>query len=105
LTIDPEAVVEKLVVFEQEAARLDALIAELDKRRVFRVDYSDLYGDSDHTIAITRSIFKFLGVDDIIPTVRMTKLAKPDPLASLQNGDDVRAVIEQTRFAAFLHQM
>lgn len=103
LSITPEKVIEKLVVIEKETQKLEEMVADLDQSRVLRMEYADLYNDPDHTIAIVRRAYEFLGVPDMKPKVRMSKLVKRDPLAALENGNEVRAAIEQTRFATFLH--
>jgi hypothetical protein len=103
LVMSPEAAIDKLIVIEQEALQLEEMIANFDQDRVFRMDYADLYADQDHTVDVVRQVYDFLEVPDLKPMVRMTKIVAGDPLSSLENAREIRAAIEQTRFAEFLN--
>lgn len=102
LAITPEAAIKKLIVIEEEAIQLEEMITDVDQERVFRVDYADLYADPDRTVDTVRQVYEFLGVPDLEPSVRMTKIVRGDPLALLENADEIRSTIERTRFAKFL---
>jgi hypothetical protein len=103
LHLSPKDAIDKLTILEREAFQLEEMINDLDQSRVFRLDYAGLYGDVDRTVEKIRQVYKFLGVQDLIPIIRMTKIVKGDPLLVLENARKVRAAIQQTRFSDYLY--
>lgn len=103
LWIDPDRVLEKLDRIERESNELRRMLDVLPADRVFRVDYDALYSDAQTTTALLREMYGFLGVPDHVPTVRMRKILKGDPLHALQNGDALRRIISRSPFAVYLY--
>ncbi len=102
LYLNPDEFIGKLEVIEQENIELNSALNALQPQRVFRLDYEDLYADEAHTIAKLRSIYAFLGVPDITPRIRMRKIVDRNPLAALENAEEVAEVIAASRFASYL---
>ncbi|WP_292295042.1 hypothetical protein [Marivita sp.] len=102
LHLDPDSVITKLEVIEQENQELTDILDALAPSRVFRLDYEDLYADEMHTVTKLRSVYAFLGAPDVIPRVRMRKIVHRNPLSALDNGHEVAEVIATSRFAAYL---
>lgn len=102
LELAVEDVLEKLAVIEAENRDLVAMLDALPAERVLRLDYATLFAAPERTEEIMKKIYAFLGVSDYLPAVRMKKIVQRDPLETLENGDEVRAAIENSRFASHL---
>lgn len=66
------------------------------------IEYEDLFSTPQRTIKIARMVQEFLGVEAQEPQLRMKKIVQGDPLKLLENGEEVRAAISDSRFAEFL---
>jgi len=102
LWIDPVTVIEKLEVIEFENQQLLTLLNRVERNRLFRLDYGDLYSNPDRTVKIVRELYTFLDVPDYKPSVRMTKIVKKNPLDALENGVEIGDAIKETRFLKWL---
>ncbi len=103
LWIDPDRVLEQLDIIERESNELRRMLEVLPEDRVMRIRYEDLYSGPVQTLRTTRRAYAFLGVPDHMPSVRMRKILKGDPLDALANGAELREVIASSRFAHYMH--
>jgi hypothetical protein len=102
--IRPETAIEKLATIEQESLQLEQMIAMLPEERIFRVYYSRFFSSPAETEETVRQVYRFLGVSDYRPKVRMKKILQVDPLCAVENEHEVRRAIAQSRFAHYLAQ-
>lgn len=103
LTLDPDRVLGQLETIETENRVLQEMLESAAPGRRLLLDYEDLYSGEERTRETMQRVYAFLGVPQIVPTVRMTKLASPDPLEAVENAAEIRARLRGTRFETFTH--
>jgi hypothetical protein len=102
LLLNPDTVLHELEVIDRENRDLAATLESFSPERVFRLDYADLYAGEANTVEVVRQIYAFLEVPDMVPKVRMRKIVKSNPLDALENGEEIREVVERSKFAVYL---
>ena len=102
LYLDPADVIAKLDVIEQENHDLEKMLTTLPEHRVFRLDYDALYSQPDKIAETMEKLHGFLGVRHHAPQIRMKKIGRKHPLASLTNGPEIAETLAGTRFQKWL---
>lgn len=103
LSMDPKEVLAKLEVIDAENKTLESMLSALGSERVLRIEYEDFYSTPQRTVEIACLAQEFLGVAPRFPNIRMRKITEGDPLAVLENSDEVSAAISNSRFADMLN--
>ena len=102
--VAPRSVLEKLTKIEAENIQLIEMLDALPQDRVLRMEYEQIFSSTEQTQEKARQIYEFLGVRDYQPNVRMRKILHTDPLLAVENSEEIRRVIADSRFEEYLRR-
>jgi len=102
LTLDPDQVIPRLKVIEEENRELTDCLRAIPEQRCMTVTYEDLFRDDATRAQLLTDIMEFLEIPVMRPEVRMQKIAPAGALGTIENADAVREAIIGTRFEEFL---
>lgn len=103
LHLDISDIISKLEIIEAENLALLEMLNALAKNNVLTINYSDFYSTSERTMEILSSAQSFLGVPPYTPKIRMGKIIQSDPLEILNNYEEARKIISNSKFSEFLY--
>lgn len=102
ITLDIPYTLNQLEIFEQELSDHKQMIEDLPQSQVLNIRYEELFADAESKYRCEKEVFNFLGVQPMPAKSDHRKILSDNLADIIENYDELKNTLENTRFAQYL---